>query len=184
MLDAIRALSEPDGCGGGGPEAAAPPSPPGTGDDGGERPAAGVFAVTSPGAGPSRQHSDGHGSAADGSPSSPEHGPGPETNWKNKLNEWLQQNARQPLGRGAYATTPCGPAHEPFFRCELRAVPGLDGGPFRAGGPGFRRARQAEQEAARLACAHIPPAGRVAATSAAAAAGYAPSAPGPGGDVH
>jgi hypothetical protein len=80
-------------------------------------------------------------------------------NWKNRLNEWLQRLKKPVLKTEAYQTSQHGPPHTPFFHCVL-AVPELGPKPFLAEGTSWKRSQEAQQEAARLACACINAEGR------------------------
>ena len=75
-------------------------------------------------------------------------------NWKNQLNEWLQRLKKPVLRTQAYQTSQQGPPHAPFFQCVL-FVPELGPEPFLAEGTSWKRSQEAQQEAARLACARI-----------------------------
>ena len=75
-------------------------------------------------------------------------------NWKNQLNEWLQRLKKPALRKEAYQTRQLGLPHAPFFQCVL-SVPELGPEPFLAGGTSWKRSQDAQQEAARLACARI-----------------------------
>jgi hypothetical protein len=77
-----------------------------------------------------------------------------KVNLKNQLNEWLQRLKNPALRTEAYQTSQQGPPHALTFQCVVSA-PELGPEPFMAWGTFCKRSQEAQQEAARLACARI-----------------------------